>query len=393
MSDERITKKETDFWGNEKEVIYEGGKKVGEIHVEQRGGFFGIGGEDVRVERDTRGAEVGYSKTEDRGGLFGFGATPTEVRYDPSGKETGTSRIEERGGFLGLGAEHVRVHRDNEGNETAESRWEDRGGFFGVGAERVRVTRPSGRYNPGKDPAEGHSHGSGGGGGYAAGRSSSSGSGWGILVAVFGAILMFAYLADSRRPVPRVEQPRPAPAPVRVDPREEEASLRLAQTNWATVQFALLHAGFDPGIPAGSAHAETRMAIEAWQRSIGHTATGYLSRSEHDRLRDMARRRMGAISIATDHLRKLSWDGSGNGCGSARIRIVGAKEGILTMFNSAGIEADAVIIRWSGWEVTARVFRASHEAVIGDVLRITNVALFLESPKRGIRASLRACRR
>jgi uncharacterized protein YraI len=148
MADEREIRKETGFWGGEKEVIYENGQKVGEIKSEERGGFFGIGGDTVKVEYNTNGDEVGYTKQEERGGFFGIGTEKVHVRYDAHGEEVGQSRVEEKGGFLGIGAHHVRIEYDTDGNEVSQSNWEKRGGFLGIGEERVRVTR----YKDGKPP-------------------------------------------------------------------------------------------------------------------------------------------------------------------------------------------------------------------------------------------------
>ena len=143
MSEEREVRKETDFWGNEKEVIYENDRKVGEVKTEERSGFFGIGGESVKVEYDTSGSEVSYSKQEERGGFLGIGAEQVEVRYDSSNKEIGHSRVEERGGFFGIGGHHARVEYDNDQNEISQTNTERRGHFLGIGGERVRVTRYS----------------------------------------------------------------------------------------------------------------------------------------------------------------------------------------------------------------------------------------------------------
>lgn len=143
MTEEREVRKETDFWGNEKEVIYEDNCKVGEIRTEARGGFFGIGAEPVKVEYDNSGQEVSYSKQEERGGIFGIGAEQVEVRYDNSDKEIIHSRIEERGGLLGIGAHHKRVEYDNDLNEISQTNTERRGDFLGIGGERIRVTRYS----------------------------------------------------------------------------------------------------------------------------------------------------------------------------------------------------------------------------------------------------------
>ena len=141
MSREREVHKEKDFWGNEKEVIYEGGEKVGEFRSEERGGFFGIGTETVKVQYNTDNEEVAYTKQEERGGFLGIGAENVEVRYNTQDEVEGYYRVEETGGFLGLGTHHVRVGYDTEGNKVSQTNWEKRGDFLGYGGERVRVTR------------------------------------------------------------------------------------------------------------------------------------------------------------------------------------------------------------------------------------------------------------
>lgn len=140
MSEEREVRIETDFWGNEKEVIYESGEKVGEYKFEDRGGVFGIGGERVKVEVNTHGDEVGYTRQEERGGFFGIGAENVEVKYNSRNEEVGYSRVEERGGFLGIGTHHKRVGYDTKDNEVSQTNWEKRGGFLGIGQESIRVT-------------------------------------------------------------------------------------------------------------------------------------------------------------------------------------------------------------------------------------------------------------
>lgn len=141
MTNEREVRKERNFWGKESEVIYENGRKVGEIRPEERGGLFGIGAETVKVEYSADGKEVGYTKQEERGGFLEIGTEKANVRYDSRGNEVGYSRIEERGGILGVGADHVRVEYDKNGNELGRTTWEKRGGLLGIGGERVRVTR------------------------------------------------------------------------------------------------------------------------------------------------------------------------------------------------------------------------------------------------------------
>ena len=142
MSNEREIKTETNWLGEEKQIIYEDGRKVGEICSEDRGGFFGIGSERVDVEYTNDGSEVSYTKSEDRGGVLGIGAEETRVTYDSNtDQEIEASRVEERGGIFGIGSHHVRVGRDTEGNEISQTNHENRGGFLGIGTERVRVKR------------------------------------------------------------------------------------------------------------------------------------------------------------------------------------------------------------------------------------------------------------
>lgn len=140
---DREYRKETDFWGNEKEVIYRDGERIGEIRTEERGGIFGFGSDSVKVEIDNDGNDVSYVKQEDRGGFLGLGAETQEVRYDAEHNEIGHSRIEERGGLLGLGVQQRRVEYDNEGNELSEFRYERRGGILGIGSERVKIAHRS----------------------------------------------------------------------------------------------------------------------------------------------------------------------------------------------------------------------------------------------------------
>jgi hypothetical protein len=200
MAKEREVRKETGFWGNEKEVIYEDGHRVGELRTEERGGFFGLGAEQVKVEYDTRGTEQATYRQEERGGFLGLGSEPVEVRYDSNNRETGYSKVEERGGFLGIGSHHVRVEYDTQGREVSQTAHENRGGFLGLGAESVRVTK----YNP---PSTIHrSRGiSGGFGGAAAsgGGTASSESHLGIgtvaLIIVCGfLVLLLIFAGDAR---------------------------------------------------------------------------------------------------------------------------------------------------------------------------------------------------
>lgn len=139
---EREIKKETDFWGNEKNIVYEDGERVGEIKEETRGSFLGFGGEKVQVEYDNDGEEVAHYKDEERGGFLGFGGETVEVKYSPDGEEESTTKEEIRGSFLGFGGEKVDVEYDSEtGDEISQSKYEKKGGFLGFGGEWVRVTR------------------------------------------------------------------------------------------------------------------------------------------------------------------------------------------------------------------------------------------------------------
>lgn len=140
VANEREVRKETTWLGEEKEVIYEEGKKVGEVKSEKRGGFLGIGAETVRVERDNNGRQVTYEREENRGGFFGVGSTPTQVKYGPDGNVKSFSQIETRGSVFGIGGNDVRIERDADGSEIGQVRWERRGGFLGLGGERVRVS-------------------------------------------------------------------------------------------------------------------------------------------------------------------------------------------------------------------------------------------------------------
>lgn len=194
MGDEQETRKETDFWGNEKEVVYKNGERTGEIHTEERGGFFGLGAETVRVETDNSGKETSYSKTESRGGVFGVGGEPTEVYYTPEGKETGTSRVEERGGIFGVGSEHIRIERNVDGEEIGQTRWEKRRGFLGLGGEWVKVARSN---NQSKDVNQGSyssSYSSAGGTAVASGgRKLNVGR---LILFVLGGIFLFGFAIE-----------------------------------------------------------------------------------------------------------------------------------------------------------------------------------------------------
>lgn len=340
MSEERITKTETDFWGNEREVVYENGRKVGEVNIERRGSFFGIGGEDVRVERDNSGNEVNHTKSEMRGSFFGLGGERVDVTYDPNESEIGTSRLEQRGGLFGFGAERVRVHRDNEGNENAETRRETRGGFFGFGGERVRVTKPSAEYRTGRAherPA--HEAWSGGGvGGGGVGGGSIAGAGWGLAALLVGAIVTLAYFtgADDQE---RQSTPTSRVSPPPLDPESDEAAMALTRTDWAGIQFSLRELRLKPGIISGYPHGETRLAISEWQHRMKLNPTGYLNKYQFDLLRKS--------TISTDVIfanqflnYKWAWKA---GCWHSKLTINKIEGGIVYINGKYSYQNDGVI--------------------------------------------------
>jgi len=212
MTDEREVRKETDFWGNEREVVYENDKRVGEITTEERGGIFGFFSEPVEVERDNDGKEVSYTKNEERGGFFGFGAQETQVRYDPDDRELGQSRVEERGGFLGEFTHHVRVERDNAGEEVSQTHTERRGTFFGFGGDRRRVTTFSAPRTGVKNNKE-TGGSSGGGSGGSGGSFGEAGSGLAGFVGLFFAFLIVVLVLA---PSISSNDPGVSPQPTRV---------------------------------------------------------------------------------------------------------------------------------------------------------------------------------
>ncbi|MCH8952961.1 MAG: peptidoglycan-binding protein [Proteobacteria bacterium] len=67
-----------------------------------------------------------------------------------------------------------------------------------------------------------------------------------------------------------------APAPD--DPALVESALGLTRDDRMSIEQRLDYLGFPPGAPDGFFDASTRWAIEGYQRSRGHDATGYLDR-------------------------------------------------------------------------------------------------------------------
>lgn len=143
MSREREVRTEKGFWGNEREIIYEDGQRVGDYRLEERGGIGGWGGETVKSEYNNTGDRVGYTRKEQQGGILGFLTTDVEVGYNIDGKKLGYSKVEERGGIAGMLTHHERVGYDTDGKETSSTHSEKRGGLLGVGSTRTRVTRYS----------------------------------------------------------------------------------------------------------------------------------------------------------------------------------------------------------------------------------------------------------
>ncbi|MEM7764533.1 MAG: hypothetical protein AAF290_10660 [Pseudomonadota bacterium] len=163
MTKEREIRTETNWLGEEKQVIYEDGSKVGEIRSEERGGILGIGAERVDVEYDTSGNEVSYTTTEERGGIAGIGSEEVQVTYDSSDhSEIETSTVAERGGVAGIGSYHTRVSRDASGEEVAQTSHETRGGIFGIGGRRVKVRRSDNRNDGSSSGTDGATHGQSG---------------------------------------------------------------------------------------------------------------------------------------------------------------------------------------------------------------------------------------
>lgn len=105
------SRKEADFFGNEKMVHYDGhGRKVGESRNETS--FFG--GEKT-VHYDNRGRKTGESRNE-----TSFFGGEKAVHYDDCGRKNGESKIE----TTLFGGEKV-VHYDRYGRKVGESREEE----------------------------------------------------------------------------------------------------------------------------------------------------------------------------------------------------------------------------------------------------------------------------
>ncbi|MFQ5565138.1 MAG: peptidoglycan-binding protein [Paracoccaceae bacterium] len=69
----------------------------------------------------------------------------------------------------------------------------------------------------------------------------------------------------------------PAPAPAQADPAAEEDALGLTRNDRLSIEQRLNYLGFPPGAQDGFFDANTRWAIEGYQRNRGHEPTGYLN--------------------------------------------------------------------------------------------------------------------
>lgn len=137
----REIRKETDFLGNEKEVIYENGSKVGYIKEEQT--LCGLG-QTVKREYDNAGNKVSETRREHT--LLGLGPT-VDRTYSPDGERLSETRKEET--FFGLGPRVERSY-DEKGNIIAEARYKKT--FFGLGptVKRIEYVEQGQSTNPNK---------------------------------------------------------------------------------------------------------------------------------------------------------------------------------------------------------------------------------------------------
>ena len=118
----KYTKKETDFWGNEKEVHYEDGKKVGETRFRET-----FWGNKVQDHYDASGNKIGETRKEE--GLFGDKA----VHYDADKNKIGYTKDDKT--FFG---NKIQRHYDKSGKQVGKSHYEE--GIFG-GHKKVHEGR------------------------------------------------------------------------------------------------------------------------------------------------------------------------------------------------------------------------------------------------------------
>lgn len=191
----KTTKKETDFWGNEKEVHYEDGKKVGETKFWET-----FWGNKVQDHYDASGNKTGETRREK--GFFGDKA----VHYDSDENKVGYSKDDTT--FFG---DKIQRHYDTTGHQVGKTHYEE--GFFG-GHRKVH----EGEYfKSGASEAESSSSYSGGGGGYSGGSSSSSSLGFGtfifIIVYIGLGIGLISELNNSSRNSNPQKTKSPTPTP------------------------------------------------------------------------------------------------------------------------------------------------------------------------------------
>lgn len=153
------TKKETDFWGNEKEVHYDDdGNKAGETRYRET--FFG---NKVQDHYDAEGTKTGETRRHE--GLFSDKA----VHFDSDGKPVGYTKDDET--FFG---DKIQRHYNNDDDVVGKSRYEET--FFG---NRKKVHE--GEYFKGRASNEDS-------------QSSSSGSGEESFGSVVGVIIIIGIL-------------------------------------------------------------------------------------------------------------------------------------------------------------------------------------------------------
>ena len=89
------------------------------------------------------------------------------------------------------------------------------------------------------------------------------------------------FYADlAKEQLAKLESAPTPPRPPTPSSEEVEASLQLNREKRKRVQVGLRTFGFDPGSPDGKFGRNTRKAIQAWQRTNGQAATGYLTKDQ-----------------------------------------------------------------------------------------------------------------
>lgn len=84
--------------------------------------------------------------------------------------------------------------------------------------------------------------------------------------------------ADAAAPAPEPQADTSETEPTRPDPAAKEAALDLSKADRLSIEQRLDVLGFAPGRKDGTFDGDTRRAIEDYQRSRDHAATGYLDR-------------------------------------------------------------------------------------------------------------------